>query len=336
MKLFYCTILLVLLCQSILLHAGEVIIDPPVTGSDMLCPFKIEVYPKEFQAGDIVYVRLNFENTTDHPVWAPALPLNGLAIEHGILSYYFGDRQGNEYVWKRYYRGELIGLGGWEKILPGQKGLTQHEMIEYGRTRNLKCWDEIKANRTRGQLIVRLYFTGFSSRKINPPIPPVIVVFPSLDIRPRPQKEMEFIENFMSNKRYLAMGHVILTMSGYSANNPGKTITVAEIQETVIEMQEFCDQISQGTLKNSIQYQIFLLELILQIKDKNATEQMKTMEKIGKWLEPLPELEQENLKIIARHLKERLNGQKNSEKLMERFTDIFGEFPPMPEELLMK
>ena len=63
---------------------------------------------------------------------------------------------------------------------------------------------------------------------------------------------------------------------------------------------------------------------------------MKTMEKIGKWLEPLPELEQENLKIIARHLKEHFRKQEHSEKLMERFTSVFGESPPMPEELLMK
>ena len=132
------------------------------------------------------------------------------------------------------------------------------------------------------------------------------------------------------------MEHVILTLSGYSAINRDKTITVEEIQETVLEMRKFCDQISQGTLKNYIQYQIFLLELILQIKDKNATEQMKVIEKIGKWFEPLPELEQENLKIIARHLKEHLQRQDNSEKLVERFTSIFGEPPPIPEELLMK
>ena len=334
MKLFYRMMSLFLLCQSILLHAGEVSTDPPVTDSDMLCPFRIEVYPKELQAGDIIYVRLNFENTTDHPVWAPALPLNGPRLDQGILSYYFMDRKENEYAWKRYYLGEHIGQGSWEKILPGQKGLTQYDAMG---TRNLKCWDEIKTSRTWGQLMVRLNFTGFSSRRSNTPVPPVLVVFrSSLDIIPRPPKETKLIENFMSNKQYRAMGSVISTLSGYSAKNPGKTITVEEIQETVIEMQEFCDQISQGTLKNFVQYQIFLLELILQIKDKNATEQMKTIEKIGKWLEPLPELEQENLKIMARHLKERFRKQEHSEKLMERFTSVFGEPPPIPEELLMK
>jgi len=326
-----------LLCQSSLLHAGEISTDPPVTNSDMLCPFRVEVYPKEFQVGDIVYVRLHFENTTDHPVWAPAHLLNGSGSEYGILSYYFGDEKGNESAWKRHQLGELIGQGRWEKILPGQKGLTQYDAVGgYHGTKKLKCWDEMKTNRTWGQLMVRLNFTGFSSRRLNTPVPPVLVVFPSLDIKPRTPKEMELIEEFMSNKQYLAMSRVISTLSGYSAKNPSKTITVEEIQETVIMMREFHDQISQGTLKNSIQYQIFLLELILQIKDKNTTEQMKIMDRIGKWLEPLPELEQENLKIVTRHLKRHLSRQDNSEKLTEHFTRVFGDPPPMLEELLTK
>ena len=129
MKIFYCLMALLLLCQSILLHAGEIRHDRQITDSEMLCPFGVEVYPKEFQAGDIVYVRLDFENTTNHPVWAPALSLHDNGSEYGILSYYFGDGKGNEYAWKRHQQGELIGHGAWEKILPGQKGLTQYDTI---------------------------------------------------------------------------------------------------------------------------------------------------------------------------------------------------------------
>ena len=81
MKIFYCLMPLLLLCQNTLLHAGEIRLTYHMTDSDMLCPFGVEVYPKEFQAGDIVYVRLNFENTTDHPVWAQALSLHGTGSE---------------------------------------------------------------------------------------------------------------------------------------------------------------------------------------------------------------------------------------------------------------
>ena|GEM_PF-4072666 len=328
MKPFYRMMSLFLLYPGIFVHAGEISTDPPVTDSNMLCPFKVEVYPKECQAGDIVYVRVNFENTTDHPVWAPAAQLNGPRLEHGILSYYFGDGR-DFYSWKRYSLGDFVGWGAWEKILPGQKGLTQYEMIEYRRTRNLKCWDKIKTNRARRKLMVQLLFTGYTSLRSNTPVQPVIF-WSSLDIRPRHPNEMELIENFMSSQKYAAMENVISNSYGKSVKNPGTNITLEEIQEIVIEMQEFCGQISQGTLKNFIQYQIFLIELTLQIRDKNTSEQMITMEKIEKWLESLPELEQVNLKIYARDIKRKFLGQDHSEKLMERFTDIFGEFPPMP------
>jgi uncharacterized membrane-anchored protein len=232
---------LFLLCQSSLLHAGEISRTPQIADADMLCPFTIEVYPKEFQVGDIVYARMNFENSTDHPVWAPALPLNGYMLDRGILSYYFGDKSGNEYVWKQYdKKGEFLWDGTWEKILPGEKGLSQYEMIEYHRTRILECWDEIKTNRTRGHLMVRLKYYW-------PPKPQVDVAFPSLDIKPRPQKEMELIENFMSSEKYLAMGRVIMTMSGYSASTAGvspntcKSKTSAAVSRIMIVFMAFAE-----------------------------------------------------------------------------------------------
>jgi len=164
----------------------------------------------------------------------------------------------------------------------------------------------------------------------KPPQPQIDVVFPSLDIRPRPRKEMELIENFMSSKKYQAANSLIIT-AGHAGTDykQGKGVTAEE-------MQEFCNQISPGTLKNFIQYQTFLLELILQIKDKNEPKQMQTMEMIEKWLKTLPELEQENLKIYARLLIEYLRSHNRPKILIDRLFSVFGEFPPIPEELLMK
>lgn len=335
MKLCY-GVVIFLLCQNFLLHANEVRTDPPITNPGMLCPFGVEVYPEKFYVGDIVYVRMNFENTTDHPVWAPAQPLD---LEQGALTYYLtsGISVGNAYVWKRYQRGDRLTQGGWEKIPPGQKGLTQYEMIEYRYTRNLTSWDNLVKKGGQAALIVRLSYNNFSYGKgkevSKAPLAELRTIFPALSISPRSQEEAEFIDNFMSSKRYGFAGTLISSSAGHvnviMKNDPDQVISVEE-------MQEFCDQISQGTLKNFIQYQTFLLEFVFHTMDKNEVEQMKVIEKIDKWLEPLPDLEQENLKNYARHLKERLEWQDHPEKLIESFVNVFGEPYPVPEALKMK
>ena len=310
---------------------------PEGAGSEMLCPFTIDVYPVTFRAGDLVYIRMNFINTKDHAVFAPATRVTG-DLKSGILTYYFSDNmipgRGNEYVWKTYNgMGDLLGSASWEKISPNEKGLTQHEILHYQHTASLKCWDMIKMGEKEPRWGVKMdgvapyaqVMEGRLKIVLDPKLPAQIrmpsiltqlhVIAPHiLCIVPRPPEEMELIETFMENK---ARRDLLGLNSG------------RQFGATKEEMQDFRDKISPGTLKNYIQFHIFLNEFMQGIDEKYISEYIKVLDEMEQWLGTLHELERECLQIYARWLLTPIIPRELN-SLHDKCDSVFGKVPPIP------
>lgn len=92
-----------------------------------VCPFTLEIYPEKVLAGDPVYVRITFENTTDSYAWVPA---NDLVFDTlGNVVSYFKQDSGRTLPWCSHaWEGELMISRPlpWRKIQPGEKVVHSH------------------------------------------------------------------------------------------------------------------------------------------------------------------------------------------------------------------
>ncbi len=167
-------------CCGMTMAATDMVKYPDVTSAEQLCPFTIEVHPTKFLAGDIVYVRIDFANAKDHPVWIPAQPLHGFNINYGILTYFYVDKEGHESTWKTFgMTGEYLGEAYWRKIAPGEKSSPQYERLGFHELNRLfvnqslqkhdkavKFLDEMNSMPMEGRLKVR--FACFQYNRETP------------------------------------------------------------------------------------------------------------------------------------------------------------------------
>jgi len=91
-----------------------------------LCPFTLDIYPEILHAGDPLYVRINFHNTTSSDAYA--IVFDEYAIDKGNVEFYLREERGPHLVRWRTYNGfndaALRMIPNWQKVEPGQKGPT--------------------------------------------------------------------------------------------------------------------------------------------------------------------------------------------------------------------
>ena len=66
-----------------------------------LCPFTIEVYPETLHIGDILHIKMSFENKSDMITWALPKAISTMEVqETNIVSFIFqDDKTGIQYSW---------------------------------------------------------------------------------------------------------------------------------------------------------------------------------------------------------------------------------------------
>ncbi len=334
----------IIIASSLLLFAvdtsaaNKIVEGLSVKHSEDLCPFTIGIYPSRLLAGDVVYARLDFTNTRNTPVWAPATPLYA-DIDFGILTYYFMDKEENQYVWKKYmWPGNSLGKGFWQEIAPGEKGVTQYEMFDYVQTRKLKCWEEMITHPMEGRLMVRL-----ACHQNTPPLRPQLLVtndYFYLTISPRSPEETKLIESALSCEKYQAVKEMLESSAfafdayeGTSRLKPTHCRILSLLDKnkgySKEELLQISEKISEGTLKNIVRYQAYLVGLAVRTKEQNVPEQLKILKEIEQWLVPLNEIERENLKIYGCVFKDCFRIQ-DDQVLLDKCDAVFGKKPPFP------
>jgi hypothetical protein len=283
-----------------------------------LCPFTVEVYPEVLYWGDPLYVRMKFRNNTDKDAYAFASPFESRHILFFVLGFYF--KCPNETIPWSVSSGRMVGSPGfliWQKVKPGETGLTQHMVLSVPGTRTplsffyvptaraREQWDEkIRSGDTTGQLVVVIRGSG----RVAPGMQGQTIesVSPRITIRPREQEEVTLLE--ATNLR----------------DRNG--------------LEQVIPKLTPGTLQNFLKYQLLLLELREGIRGEpkiSGAQVLEHLEKIDSFLKPLHEIERESLKRHAdsflaggagRQWIER-NMRNYSDKHLERFIEVFGETP---------
>jgi len=91
-----------------------------------LCPFTVDIYPEILHAGDPLYVRINFHNTTNLDAYA--IVFGGYAMDKGHVEFYLREDRDSRLVRWHTYNGfndaALRSVTNWQKVEPGQKGPT--------------------------------------------------------------------------------------------------------------------------------------------------------------------------------------------------------------------
>jgi len=287
-----------------------------------LCPFTVEVYPTTLYVGDPLYIRLNFQNNTHADAYAHAgLIYPRRDIEENMFAFYF--KCGNEII--PWNVSDGFGHPGnssyvWQKIKPGEKGLTQHFTlafpgVKYGQntpfySNNLDRtrWEEIKktARRWEGQEEVRGQLLVVMNNGYAPAQLQTLVVASPISIKSRDDEEWEA----------LGLDVPFREKRDYNRN----------------DLEHIISTIASGTLQNLLKYQLLLLELWelsrFEIDEETETQMLEFLGEIEKFLKPLHEIERENLRRILhldgnhRWAEERI---KDNKKILEKFTEVFGE-----------
>ena len=125
-----CLLLSILfLCNFVSLYAYSQNFDQDdIIDSMELCPFMIEVYPETLHVGDLLHIKMSFENKSDMITWAlPRQICDKDVMDTHIVNFIFQDaKTGIQYPWKGQGTNEQWFVRDvWQPIKPGEKGRTQ-------------------------------------------------------------------------------------------------------------------------------------------------------------------------------------------------------------------
>ena len=277
-----------------------------------LCPFTVDVYPNVLHVGDPLYVRLNFRNNTGQDTYAYARRIDSMEIDHSLVEFHLKDFSG-VIPWAVSHMGEGFMSTVWQKIVPGEKGLTQYQSIGFpgrrtpgmppffGSVRNYDAqWRDIKTGGVSGQLVV-IVNNQTRMQRYDPQSLRTIASISSLFvIKPRKQEEATLLEAI--------------------------DILEAIDRKDRIALEQIIPKLTSGTLQNLLKYQLLLWELKDDLHGEaklSESQVLKEIEQIESFLEPLHEIERENLKRLADSF---LVGGSGKEWIESRMND-YGELP---------
>ena len=319
-----------------------------------LCPFTIEIYPETLHIGDILYIKMSFENKSDMITWAlpQAIGENYEIGNHeDIVTIYFHDaRSSIQFPCTassgKGYRSQPTRYI-WQPIYPNQRGIDQFI--------NLK-------------ILPRKDTFERSLDEINSPL--ILPISPQSFILPIHDEKNSDMVCLYPSESYLSdslSGYVVVTirtLPGKTFEAPiNKTITVKcpqritflsrpqgefELYYKLINDLELWDgerkndkdyyeflckeydnlitKTTAGTWKNQLQMDYFQIQLAeaLQRKDKDLI--WKTFNEIERWLATLPEIENSQLKkkFILHNRTTWSQLLHDQEKEMLKFNTIFG------------
>jgi hypothetical protein len=294
---------------------------------EKICPFTVEVYPETLYVGDPLYVRINFQNNTNMDAYATPLDYND--IDERMIEFYLKDSAGQIISWSIFEGGGWPGnnIYVWQKIQPGEKGLTQYMSLSFPGVRytentdvycmryDRKQWKEIRnsAYGAVGQLLVII-----NNRYPSPHYPhlpqTLINTSAKIVVKPRNPEEMKIIaETFLDHPDF-----------EYCERH---------------DLERIISKLIPGTLQNLLMYELLLIELMDFVKSQSEIEELEqqmleSLEKTEKFLKTLHDIERENLKRAFFNERYRVEERiRNNERLSKRLHEVFGNKSPLVSPL---
>ena len=311
-------------------------IRPTRVAPEPLCPFTVEVYPKNLHFGDPLYVRLNYKNSTDVDAYVFA-ETDFVAGWTECKTFAFHLRTDDVIIpWyiRSGFGGLCIhGLRRWQRVKPGERGQTQYAAfippgaevagdlsMHYTGSRLIvgvdssalprwsrESWERIGTSPKTGTQLVVVIDNGRTT---------LMAASSPFDIIPREEEEMQLLRLDSSQER--------------------EPFQRQDIERIILKM-------TPGTLQNLLRYELLLqewmepLEVALEeaetsqfhkpfeIDKKLEAHILEFLGKIEDFLKPLHEIEQENLKRIPEQRNYVEMWAYDNEKIRKRVTEVFGD-----------
>ena len=300
---------------------------PPVN----LCPFTVDIYPKNSRLGDPIYIRMNFQNNTDNETFAIAEALDYVDyyILGGIVAFHFMKSDGVILPWgifDGYSDYAMFAPRIWQRIKPGEKGITQYmaftvpgglgvesRKLSSQRTifnhigrGNMDHWDGVRDSLagTSGHLLAIIHNDRYvfvpdnTGNHFNPSRKQatLMALSPQIRIMPRNRAEVDFLKELNSK--------------------PGN------LQKHDLELA--IPKLTPGTLKNKFKYELLLLELEETTYEypRLETRILEVLDRIEIFLNSLHEIERENLKRSFQK-RDYIEGRMRNQKT--RLNEVFGD-----------
>ena len=274
-----------------------------IVDSMELCPFTIEIYPETLHVGDILHVKMSFENKSGMVTWALPNAITEIEVmeTHDIMFYFQDDETGIQYPW--HFQG---GYGHywprprvWQPIMPGEKAKTQFwslgfspvlsrviddptdydtvhaDIYRFSNSATSLLWTpgltarflgNMQKNGAKGHLMVTLRTLqgGTAEAPINKTI--TVTCPQKITVLPRKKAEVEMIHKFYSN------------------NNMHVSELNAEYYEMAHnEFPKVIEQTTPGTLRNLLQMHLHYLELYASYRkhSKKPVEELLRKSRLG-------------------------------------------------------
>ncbi|MGL6196967.1 MAG: hypothetical protein ACRC2T_19315 [Thermoguttaceae bacterium] len=310
-----------------------------------LCPPKIEVYPEKIQVGDVVYIKMTFDNNTDSTTWAfPKSVAYSKGMDRKIFSFYFkDDKSGLQLDWNSSYGTNEFAYvqDVWQPIKSGKSGRTQHWLVGipfevdlengvypenfygfcflpegniHGSDKDTPYWKEIRKNGAVGHLVVTICTEPEIT--LEAPINKTVTETceQKIEISPRDLSEIKAIRDFSCDKK------IFEYLRAYTPELKDEFDT---------RIQNIIDTITPGTLRNTFINQRYYVSLCYYVSQESCDENeiTKILDDVEKWYASLNEIEREGLKnavVDQDSYSWFLDRLKGNESLEKRCKLIFG------------
>lgn len=321
-----------------------------------ICPFTIEVYPLKAPAGDPVYARITFENTTNSYAWVPSRKLH-FDLSGGMLL--FKDAATGETLsWCEQSYADFAGSSPivmpWKKIRPGEKEIHYCvTSIPAGwavrsryRSRDLATsfketpeisqkWETIVEDGAEGYLGLMLktkYMAIESDVETLERPPDKSIKRPKIDYYKLKDKERtvfcsQKIKLQPRSRKTLDDISQLCNNAKFTAELDGEKLELYN-HDTVRSLEKMMRRASDGTLKNQLQFMHLMIQLNKSYLDPFEHVPDYSIQAFEILLKKMPEIEREyyvhyHLVLLKEKVEKRYQAAK---KIHERCSSLSKEF----------